>query len=145
MLRQYHPNIVNAPPLPTAVLVDQIGAMLALVAAAFESVGGSDLKRVNECLRERCTEPSLTAAIVATTLNWPARRVHQALASGGRTFASALLDERCTRALALLKSPSPALPIDEIARRAGFSSPLQLTRSLLLRGNSPRLMSRTRH
>jgi AraC family transcriptional activator of tynA and feaB len=143
MLRQFHPGIAAAPPLPASVLVDQVGAMLALAANSLEPGKKFDSKKVRECIRERCVEPSLTAADIANTLDIPVARVHQSLRSEGHTFAAALMTERIAMAASLLGSSQ--LSIGEIALRTGFSSESQLARVLSRSGIEPRLAWQRKH
>jgi len=105
-------------------LVDQVGALLALIAGEAEARAIPHLlDRIRDCVRDRCAEPRLTAADVAASRNVPPRILHRALAAKKLTFASLLLDARIGGALQMLTSPSfTQLAPGEIARRAGFLS-----------------------
>jgi len=124
IVRQFTPELAVAPPLPHGVLVDQLGAMLALIAGEAEQSAKPDLlRRIRDCICQRCSEPQLTAAGVAASLNIPPRMLHRVLAANGMTFASLLLDARISAARQILTSPSfMQLPTAEIARQAGFLS-----------------------
>jgi AraC-like DNA-binding protein len=140
MLRQLTPEFVAAPPLPPQVLVDQVGATLALIASETEGQSPPDtLKRIQGCIRERCAEPQLTAANVAASLNLAPRLLHRSLAANNLTFASELVDARISVALKMLTSSSSTqLAISDIARHAGFMSLAYFTQALRKRtGRTP--------
>lgn len=134
--RQLTPELAVAPPLPHSVLVDQLGATLALVAGGNEARSVLDLsEKVQDCIRQRCIEPQLTAADVAATVDISSRTLHRALAANGVTFASQLLDARVHVAHQILASPSSVrLTIAEIASLSGFLSPSYFSRVLRKRG-----------
>jgi AraC-like DNA-binding protein len=146
MVRQLTPEVAAAPPLPHEVLVDQVGATLALIAGVVEARAGFDLvKKIQDCVRQRCPEAQLTAADVAASLNLPPMTLHHALGASNATFASQLLDARINLALELLTSHSFAhLTTAEIARRAGFTSASYFVRAVRKRtGHSPSEIRRT--
>ena len=131
MVSEFTPELAAAPPLPPGVLVDQLGAMLALIAGDVEARTQSELRdKVRDCIRQRCSEPQLTGADIATSLDVPPRVVHRVLAASNMTFASELLDARIRLARQMLVSPSLVeLPITEIAQQSGFSSASHFTRA----------------
>src|SRR5262249_32226904 len=140
MVGQLTPELAAAPPLPHGVLVDQVGAMLALIADEAEARAMPGLlKKIEDCIRERCREPQLTAADVAVMLNMSPQTLHRLLATTNTTFASKLLDARVDVALQLLTSQSSdELTIMEIARRAGFLSATHFARVVRQRtGHTP--------
>jgi AraC-like DNA-binding protein len=140
MVRQLTPEVVAAPPLPHQVLVDQVGATLALIASEAEGQSAPDaLRKIQDCIRERCADPQLTAADVAASLNLAPRLLHKFLAANNLTFASELVDARISVALKMLTSSSfTQLAISDIVRRAGFTSPDYFTRALRRRtGHTP--------
>lgn len=122
IVSQVTPEIAAAPPLPHVVLVDQVGAVLAMIAGEVESRARPDvLEKIRECIRQRCSEPGLAAADVAASLNIPSQTVHRILAASDMTFASQLIDARMRVALRMLTSPAfNQLTTLEIARKAGF-------------------------
>jgi AraC family transcriptional activator of tynA and feaB len=124
LVMQLNPEVACAPPLPGSVLLDQLGATLALVAGDTEQRSHADiLKRLKDCIRERCTDSSLTAADIAEHLNVPVRLLHRLLAAQQTTFATLLVDTRLNVAAGMLRSRAlNHVTIGEIARRAGFSS-----------------------
>jgi AraC family transcriptional activator of tynA and feaB len=129
---QLTPELAVAPPLPHGVLVDQLGATLALVAGAEETRVDRDLlKQVRDCIWQRCSEPEFTAADVATMLHISPRDVHRVLAANQMTFASQLLDARVNVAQQMLASPSfTRLSAAEIGHQCGFLSPSHFARVL---------------
>ena len=145
IVRQLTPDLAAAPPLPENVLVDQVGVMLALAAGQGEHRRSADLlPRIQDCLRERCPEPQLTAADVAESLGVPVAAVHHALASHSLTFSSELLSARVTVARQILALPSLTdLPLPEIARQAGFTETSQV--ETVVRGQFGRKRRQLRH
>jgi AraC-like DNA-binding protein len=141
LVNHLSPELATASPLPHGVLVDQLGVTLALIRGDFEirEMPGL-LKRVNDCIRQRCTEPELTAADVAMSLQISSRLLHQVLAARDLTFASQLLAARTDVAVQMLTSRSSAgLTTSEIGRQAGFSSAPYFTRVVRKRyGYTPR-------
>jgi transcriptional regulator GlxA family with amidase domain len=124
MVRQLNPELAAAPPLPHAALVDQLGATLALIASDVGDRAEPDhLAKIQDCIRQRCSEPNLTAADVATSLKISQRNLHRILAAGNTTFLSSLLDARISVARQILISPSAnELTMIDVARQAGFLS-----------------------
>ena len=124
IVSQFTPDLAAAPPLPSGVLVDQLGAVLGLIAGDAESREiPALLAKIQDRIRERCTEPQLTAADVATSLQIPPRMLHRILGANNLTFASQLLEARVTIALQILTSASCShMTTLEIARQTGFLS-----------------------
>jgi AraC family transcriptional regulator, positive regulator of tynA and feaB len=124
IISQLTPELAASPPLPASVMVDQLGALLALIAGGFDDRAMPDLfKRIQELVRRRCPDPQLTASHVSASLNVSPKALHRALAAGGRTFASMLLDARVSVALQMLESRTCNQLTDlEIATRSGFQS-----------------------
>jgi AraC-like DNA-binding protein len=148
MVRQLTPELAASPPLPAGVLVDQLGVTLALITGESEAGAMPDLlKKIQDCIRQRFSEPQLTAADIAVSLNVPARILHRALAAGNTTFASQLLDARTDAALQMLASPSfKRLTITEIGRQAGFLSSSYFSRVVRKRtGRTPLELRRPAH
>jgi AraC-like DNA-binding protein len=136
MVRQLTPELAAAPPVPHGVLVDQLGAMLALAASEDLPRSSAALAgRIQDCIRQRFAEPQLVADDVATALDIPCSRLHAELAAVGRTFGAELLEVRGDAALRLLSSSSQGPPaLVDVARRTGFSSASHLARVLRRRG-----------
>ena len=140
MATQLTPEFAVAPPLPHGVLVDQLGATLALIAGETEASAMPDvLAKIQDCIRQRCTEPQLTAGDVATSLQIPPRLLHRVLAANNASFASQLLDARTTIAIQLLTSRSfKGLTNAEISRHAGFLNASYFARVIRKRtGHTP--------
>lgn len=120
--RQLQPELALAPPLPPALLADQLGALLALAAGTEAPPPRPDLAaRIGAAVRERHAEPGLTAAAVAAGLGIGERTLHRALAAGGQTFARRLMQCRMDAARRLLADPRfDRLAVGEIGRRVGL-------------------------
>jgi len=141
MVGQLSPELATASPVPHAVLVDQLGVTLALVSNDFETRAMPEmLKKVNDCIRQRCTEPNLTATDVAMSLQISSLLLHQVLAASNLTFASQLLAARTDVAMQMLTSRSfTGLTTSEVGRQAGFSTESHFTRVVRKRaGCTPR-------
>ncbi|NIF55059.1 helix-turn-helix domain-containing protein [Burkholderia sp. Ax-1724] len=127
------PEMAMRPPLPARLLADQLGALLAL---ACDSHGpavapaAAELRaRVLDAIRERHTEPRVTAQELAEGLGISERSLHRCLAGTGTTFASALLENRLATAKALLEQARfDRLTIAEVGYRAGFADPSHFAR-----------------
>jgi AraC family transcriptional activator of tynA and feaB len=140
MLSQLTPELAVAPPLPAGVLVDQVGVVLAMMVGSAESRAMPDLvKKIRSYLRERRSEPQLTADDIASLLNIPPRLLHRTLAKANTTFAKELLEARVAGAMEMLRSRAAAnLTLAEIARQSGFTSPTHFSRIVKRRtGRSP--------
>ncbi|MGX5803435.1 helix-turn-helix transcriptional regulator [Bradyrhizobium sp. Arg314] len=143
IVRQTTPEFLTASPLPHGVLADQFGALLALIAGDAETRAMPELlKRIQGCIRQRCSEPQLTATDVAASIDVPPRLLHQALAASGLTFGSLLLDARVGIAMGMLPSPAfKNLSVEEIARRSGFASAAHFSRAVHKRtGHMPQAL-----
>ena len=126
---QMQPELALRPPLPAELIVDQLGALLAL---ATDGADRSDTdttsrqaaalrRRVVEAIRQRHAEPGLTAAAVAAQLGISSRSLHRALSGSGATFAQALTDCRMSVARRMLADRRfDRLSVTEIGRRVGY-------------------------
>ena len=145
-VRQLSPEFVVEAPLPSAVIADQIGALLALVAHDM-SGGHTAPTRVNRAMSERiedttiqrCSEAGLTAEGIAKSLNISTRTLHRCLAACGKTFGALMQKSRVEVAARMLESPLfKRLTVAEIGRRAGFSEASHFSRAFKQRtGYSP--------
>jgi AraC family transcriptional activator of tynA and feaB len=119
------PEFAADAPLPALVLTDHIGALLALVCGQFSSAPLAHrrlAKQILQCIRDRCTEPSLTGVDIANSMSIEPQALHSALASNGQSFATELLHMRVECAVRLLRTPSlRRLKLADVASRAGFS------------------------
>jgi len=145
IIRQMTPEFALAPPLPHGVLVDQLGAMLGLLAGDADSQSMPDLViRIRACIRERCGEASLTADDVARSINIPVRVIHRTLSTAGSSFAADLIAARVEIAESMLNSRScKRMGLAEIAQACGFSGVAHFTR--VLRKRSAANLSRSSH
>jgi len=131
--RPWRPALALAPPLPEALLTDQLGALLSMAcagAAAAPAPAADALHaRVHAMLRERLGEPGLTAADVAQALGCSVRSVHRAMAARGETVAGLLMAERMARARQMLANPAlRQVSAGEIGRRVGLLDPSHFSR-----------------
>lgn len=139
-VRQLQPELAAAPPLPAPLLADQLGALLALVAAdlAPASAAPPDASRqaqaalrhqVLQAVAQRHAEPGLTAAEVAQALGVSPRSLHRCLAGSGQTFAQALQAQRLAAARRLLADRRfDRLSLAELGRRVGLLDPSHFSR-----------------
>jgi AraC family transcriptional activator of tynA and feaB len=151
---QLSPEFVVQAPLPQALLIDQLGALLALTAtelngrrASSTPVERSVRDRVYDRIKQRCPETSLQAADIASSLNVSKRTLHRALAACGETFGAMLMQARVDLAARMLRSPLfDRVTAAEIGRRAGFSDASHFTKVLRrLTGHTPLQMRRARN
>ena len=147
------PELAAAAPLPSQVMADQMGALLAL--AADEMRGHSpDVQapsvqqraRIHACIEQRCSELQLTAADVAASLNLSPRTLHRTLAAHGETFGKKLIDARLDKASRMLQSRSfDRVTAAEIGKRAGFLDASHFARVCRARfGRTPSSLRRNR-
>jgi AraC family transcriptional regulator, positive regulator of tynA and feaB len=150
---QLAPEFVAYAPLPRAVLIEQLGALLALTAAELSGnrVASTPLDRsvrdqVCDHLTQRCPDPSLRAADVARSLNMSTRTLHRALAACGETYGAMLIQARVDLAVRMLRSPLfDRVTTAEIGRRAGFSDASHFVKVLRRRtGQTPLRVRRAR-
>lgn len=148
IVAQLTPDFVSAPSVPHSVLVDQVGAVLGLMAGEAEVNETSGLlQKIRDRIRERCSEPQLTAADVAASLSLPPQTLHRVLAANKLTFAPLLIDARVSVALQMLTSPSDAhLTIPAIALKSGFLTGTHFIRVVRKRtGHSPQELRQLTH
>ena len=152
-LAQLAPEFVAHAPLPQAVLVEQLGALLALTTAelcgnriASTPVDRSVRDQVCDHITQRCADNSLRAADVAGVLNISTRSLHRALAACGETYGAMLIQARVDLAVRMLQSPLfDRVTTAEIGRRAGFSDASHFVKVLRRRtGHTPLRVRRTR-
>ena len=148
---QLSPEFVANAPLPQAVLIDQLGALLALAAnersgsrAASTPVERSVRDRVYDHIRQRCADTSLQAADIAGSLHISTRTLHRALGVSGDTFGAMLIQARVDLAVRMLQSPLfERVTTGEIGRRSGFSDASHFVKALRRRtGRTPLQMRR---
>ena len=153
-MAQLSPEFVVQAPLPQAVLIDQLGALLALVASELTGSGAvstpaerSVRDRVSDHIRQRCADTSLQAADIASSLHTSTRTLHRALGTCGETFGAMLINARVELAIRMLQSPLfDRVTTAEIGRRAGFSDASHFVKALRRRtGQTPLQMRRASH
>jgi AraC family transcriptional activator of tynA and feaB len=149
--RQWQPELALAPPLPAALLTDQLGSLLALAcgetADSDSPLAARSLReQVQDQIAQRLAEPGLTAADVAGRLGVSVRSLHRALAAGEQTFATCLAQQRMTAARRMLAAPQlDRLSVGEIGRRVGLLDPSHFVRQCKrLLGSTPQALRRQR-
>ena len=151
---QLSPEFVVHAPLPQGVLIDQLGALLALTASELSGrravstpAERSVRDHVYDHIRQRCADTSLQAADVASSLHMSKRSLHRALAACGETFGAMLIQARVDLAVRMLQSPLfDRVTTAEIGRRAGFSDASHFVKVLRSRtGQTPLQMRRASH
>jgi AraC family transcriptional activator of tynA and feaB len=134
------PNLISSPILPTTVLTDQLGGLLALVANGRRCGNDASIRpavrslkvRLLDCIAERCTDSRLTAADVASSINVSSRTLHRTLASAQLTFGDCLVAARVAVARRMLTSSLfKRVTTAEIGRRAGFTNASHFARVIL--------------
>ena len=150
---QLTPEFVVQAPLPQTVLIDQLGALLALTASELSGsrlvstpVERSVRDRVHDHITQRCPDTSLHAADVAASLSISTRTLHRVLAACGETFGSMLIQARVDLAVRMLQSPLfDRVTTAEVGRRAGFSDASHFVKVLRRHtGQSPLRLRRAR-
>jgi AraC family transcriptional regulator, positive regulator of tynA and feaB len=127
----WRPEMVLNPPLPAQLLTDQLGALLALACApvGFVSTEPKQLTRVLDAIRQRLSEPGLSACDVAGSVAMSVRSLHRLMASNNTTFANTLMQERMLLAKTMLGNPRlRRVTIAEIGRRVGILDPSHFAR-----------------
>ncbi|QOF80579.1 helix-turn-helix domain-containing protein [Variovorax sp. 38R] len=132
--RALSPEVALRPPLPAALLADQLGGLLALALGSADGVAVPDAcgraalrQRVLDATRERHAEPGLTAAAVAQGLGISERSLHRCLAQAGEgegatTFANALAACRMQVAQRMLADARfDRLSVAQIGLRVGLA------------------------
>jgi AraC-like DNA-binding protein len=151
---QLSPEFVVEAPLPQGVLIDQLGALLALTASELSGrratstpAERSVCDHVYDRIRQRCADTSLHAADIASSLSMSKRTLHRALAASGETFGAMLIQARVDLAVRMLQSPLfDRVTTAEIGRRAGFSDASHFVKALRRRtGRTPLQMRRASH
>lgn len=149
---QLSPAFFVDAPLPHSILIDHLGALLALAAnqltGASEKPSPPALKslaaRVEACIEQRCFEPGLTAELAAQSVGVSVRTLHRCLATRQTSFGRVLVTARADAAIRMLSSPLfRRLTIAEVAHRTGFMHPSHLSRVVRARtGNTPSALRR---
>ncbi|KJQ53854.1 helix-turn-helix transcriptional regulator [Microbacterium sp. SA39] len=110
-----------------AILFDRFG-----VRESAESAHDELRDRAIALILQQCPDPAITPAHVADELQISLRLLQAAFSSAGMTVSGEIRRQRSHRAHSLLVDERYlALSIDQIAKRAGFSSTMTLRRALL--------------
>ena len=112
--------------LSADLFVQHFGTTLALAASSVSEAAAPTSRNgfhaLQMTLEERASSPNLRAEDIAGAHRISARQLHRIYAAHGTTFRSELMRLRLERARAmLLDERFRSVPIDEIARRCGFS------------------------
>ncbi|MDH6167993.1 AraC family transcriptional activator of tynA and feaB [Variovorax boronicumulans] len=149
--QQLSPEVAAKPPLPTALLTDQLGGLLSLAlgqkpAEPDQGARAALRRRVLDATRERLAEPGLTAAAVARELGISERSLHRCLADGATTFATALTGFRMQVAQRMLADARfDRLSVAEIGFRVGLSDASHFVRQCRRHlGHTPGALRRLR-
>jgi AraC-like DNA-binding protein len=123
------PELLLEAPLPTRLLSDHLGAMLALAADESDprprprKSETTQRQRILDMLAQRCTDPALTAKDVAASLNMSVRTLHRVLATTKEAFGPLLIEARLRIAYRMLESRIfMNMTVSEVARRTGFAT-----------------------
>ncbi|MCU0932342.1 MAG: helix-turn-helix domain-containing protein [Serpentinimonas sp.] len=117
------PSMTAQPPLPPHLLSDQLGALLALACQPRTERTGTPnlLQQITDVVRQRLSEPGLSAHDVASAVGISVRSLHRAMAAHQQTFAQLLMSERMRVARHMLQNPKLAhTTAAEIGRRVGI-------------------------
>jgi AraC-like DNA-binding protein len=151
---QFCPEFVAKAPLPQSLLVDQLGALLALTATELSGDRRTSTPpersvrdQICDQIKQRCADASLHAADVASALNVSKRTLHRTLAACGETFGAMLIQARVDLATRMLHSPLfDRVTTAEVGRRAGFSDASHFNKVLRRHpGQTPLQMRRGKH
>lgn len=144
---QLSPAFLVHAPLPHSILIDHLGALLALAATQLSEGPAKPATssfrplaaRVEDCIEQRCFEPGLTAEAAAQSVGVSVRTLHRCLASQQKSFGRVLVAARSDAAIRMLSSPMfRRLTIAEVAHRTGFMHPSHLSRIVRARtGRTP--------
>jgi len=147
--RALQPEVALGPPVPAALLTDQLGALLALNCGGVTQgpPEGTQLRaRIESAVLERHAEPGLTAAAVAAGLGIGERSLHRALAGQAATFAQRLAAVRFDNARRMLRDRRfDNVTVTEIGRRVGLLDASHFVRVFRQRsGQTPAAWRRAR-
>jgi len=148
---QWRPEMAVAPPLPPALLIDQLGSLLALACGETPIVASTAAvkslrERVLLQIAERLAEPGLTASDVASSLGVSVRTLHRALMQTNLSFAGSLTEQRMAAAKRMLLTPQfDRLTVGEIGSRVGLLDASQFVRQCKrVLGTTPAALRRRR-
>jgi AraC family transcriptional activator of tynA and feaB len=133
---QLTPELAIDRPLPAQLLIDQLGALLALgygseipASVAEQRDAAKLLDQIGRAIRLRYAEPGLTAVAVAEQLRVSERTLHRCLNKTGLTFSGLLNDCRMAVARRMLSEPRfDRISVGGIGLRVGLSDPSHFIR-----------------
>jgi AraC-like DNA-binding protein len=133
---QLTPQLAIDRPLPAKLLIDQLGALLALgygseipASPAERRDAAKLLDQISGAIRLRYAEPGLTALAVAEPLRISERTLHRCLNGAGLTFSGLLNDCRMAVARRMLSEPRfDCISVAGIGLRVGLSDPSHFIR-----------------
>ncbi|MCC6946388.1 MAG: helix-turn-helix domain-containing protein [Bradyrhizobiaceae bacterium] len=136
--------------LPSSVVADQIGALLALTAGPAPAVRPHQramIRRIRETMWGRLHDPSLNPQAVAAAHGISRRYLHLLFASSGMSYGATLIALRLEAARRLLDDPRFAgVSVAEIAWRCGFIEPSHFARRFRARyGTAPATYRKALH
>jgi AraC family transcriptional regulator, positive regulator of tynA and feaB len=118
--------------LPAGTVAEQIAGLLTLAVGPQvrpDRTAGQLARQLQDRLRERCLDASLTPASLAAAHGISRRYLHHIFARAGTTFGAELIRLRLESAKHLLEDPRcAALGIGEVAARCGFAEPSHFAR-----------------
>ena len=128
-VRQLTPEIAAAPPMPSKLITDQLGSLLALGTddiAPTEEFNGRNadafIRKAVERVQRRHAEFGLTAQAIAQDLYVSERTLHRYFARSGGTFLQHLMKKRIAMAECMLRdSRFDRITVSEIGRRVGLA------------------------
>jgi AraC-like DNA-binding protein len=144
------PHTLAHSPVSTDVVIDQVGALLALTAS---EAGGAPPRRpdamlcarIQDCIVQRCAEPGLKASDVAESLAIPDSLLHGVLSVFHASFDDVLLATRVRIGCRMLESPLfGRVALVDVAKRAGFANTSAMRAALNRQGLAIRTNGRTR-
>lgn len=128
-LQQLTPAVAAKPPLPSKLMTDQLGSLLALGTNNFAGHEQENaqtvtafVRKATEYLHQRYAEPGLTAQTIARDLYISERTLHRYFARSGSTFLQHLMKHRMAVAERMLRDPRfDRITVSEIGRRVGLA------------------------
>ena len=128
-VQQLTPEIAASPPLPSKLMTDQLGSLLALGTNETapnlnenERTVDAFVRRAVESVNQRHAEFGLTAQTIAQDLYISERTLHRYFARSGGTFLQHLMKQRIATAQGMLCDPRfDRITVSEIGRRVGLA------------------------
>ncbi len=149
---QLTPEFVASLAIPQSLVLDHVGALLAMSASELGNVPARGTRpamrslrsRIGDCIGQRCAEPALTSVEVASAIGVSVRTLHRCLAAAGETFSHLLTSTRLEAGMRMLESRLLSrLTVTEIALRAGFCDASHFERVVRTRtGRTPSQLRR---